>query len=57
MNNIFVTRENKLIVEFFKHQNLHTNSKIWNRNYFLQGTSNMETDPGKIKDIGNIKQI
>ena len=33
------------------------NSKIWNRNYFLQGTSNMETDPGKIKDIGNIKQI
>ena len=32
------------------------NSKILNRNYFLQGTSVMEPDPGKIKNIGNIKQ-
>ena len=32
-----------------------TNSKIWDRNYFVQGTSNMEPGPGKIKDIGNIK--
>ena len=32
------------------------NGKIWERNYFLQGTSNMEPDFGKIKGIGNIKQ-
>ena len=34
-----------------------TNSKIWNRTYFLQRTSNLEPDPGKIKDIDNIKPI
>ena len=33
------------------------NSKIWDRNYFLQGTSDMEPDSGKIKGIVNIKQI
>ena len=33
------------------------NSKIWSRNYFLQTASNMESDSGKIKGIGNIKQI
>ena len=33
------------------------NSKIWERNYSLQGTSNMEPDSEKIKEIGNIKQI
>ena len=33
------------------------NSKIWDINYFLQGASNMESDSGKVKEIGNIKQI
>ena len=33
------------------------NSKIWDRNYFLQGTSDMDPDSGKIKGIVNIKQI
>ena len=33
------------------------NSKIWNRNYLLQGTSNKESESGKIKDNENIKQI
>ena len=33
------------------------NSNIWNKNFFLQGTSNMEPDPGKIKDTGNIEQM
>ena len=31
--------------------------KVWDRNYFLQGTSNMEPDSGRIKGIGNIRQI
>ena len=31
------------------------NSKISDRTYFLLGTSNMEPDSRKIKDIGNIK--
>ena len=34
-----------------------TNSKIWDRNYFLQGNSNMEPDPEKFTDICNIKQF
>ena len=34
-----------------------TNRKIWKINYFLQGISNIEPDPLKVKDIGNIKQI
>ena len=33
------------------------NSNIMNRNNFLQGTSDMKPDPGKIKDTGNIKHM
>ena len=29
--------------------------KTWDINYFLQGTSNIEPDPGKIKGNGKIK--
>ena len=36
---------------------MQTDSKIWDRNYFLQETSIMEPDLRKINDIDNIKQI
>ena len=50
-----------VILEIFKNQNLHSNKlfqfgKIWDRN-FVHGTSKMEPDSGKIKGIGDIKQI
>ena len=32
------------------------NSKIWNRNYMLQETSNTKHDPQKIKGIENRKK-
>ena len=58
MSDLFVTRENKYKFRNFQalESSILTNSIIWNRNHFQQGTSNMEHDPGKIKDIGNIKQ-
>ena len=46
-----------MILEMFKNLSDQTNSKIWNRSYLLQGTSNMEPDPERIKDIHNITQI
>ena len=36
---------------------MQTDSKIWDRNYFLQGTSIMEPDLRKINNTGNIKQV
>ena len=50
-----------IVLEIFKNQNLHSNElfqfgKIWDRN-FVHGTSKMEPDSGKIKGIGDIKQI
>ena len=56
MSDLFVNRENNYNLECTRTFN-QTNSKIWSRNYFLQGTSNMEPEPGKIKDISYIKQI
>lgn len=34
-----------------------TNIKVWNRDYFLKGTLNMEPHPRKLKNIPNVKQI
>ena len=47
MSDLIVTRENNYNP---------TNSEIWDRNYVLQGTQNMEPDSGKVKGIGNIKK-
>ena len=55
MSDLFVTRENNYNLECTRAFN-QTNSKIWSRKYFLQGTLNMEPDPGKIKDISYINQ-
>ena len=56
MTDIFVTMENICNLRNFQ-EFTQTNSKILDRNYFLQGTSDMEPDSGKIKGIGNIKQM
>ena len=56
MSGLFVTRENKYNLSSTRIFT-QTNSKIWHRNYFLQETSNMEPDPGKIRDIVNIDSL
>ena len=33
------------------------NSKIWDRDYFLQTTSDMESDSGKIKGIAKLNKF
>ena len=56
ISDLFVTRENNY--KFSRSRIFtQTDSKICDRNYFLQETSNMEPDSRKIKGIGNIKQI
>ena len=36
MSELFATREKNIILEVFKHNNLHTtNSNVWNKIYFL----------------------
>ena len=44
MRDLFVTKENKYNIRNFQVLEFSTNSKIWSRNYFQQGTSNMEPD-------------
>ena len=57
MGDLFVTGEKNYSLRNFLRIRIftQTNSNIWDRNYFLQGTSNMEPDSGKIKDIRNIR--
>ena len=58
MSDLFVTKENKYNLRNFQELESslkRTDCKIWDRNYFLQGTSNIESDSGKIKGIGNSK--
>ena len=59
MSDLFVTTENNQNLRNFQAlESSHKRTvKFWDRNYFPQGTSNMETDPVKIKSTGNIKQI
>ena len=58
MTDLFRSRENKYNRIYNRTRILtQTNSKMWNRNYLVWGTSNMEPDPGKIKGICYIKQI
>ena len=57
MSDLFLARENNYNLRNFQEleSSLRRTVKFETENYFLQGTSNMEPDFGKIKDIGNIK--
>ena len=59
MSDLFVPREDKFNLRNFQALEFPRKRtvKFRTETYFLQGTSNMELDPGKIEDISNIKKI
>ena len=59
MSDLFVTRENNYNPINFQEleSSLRQTVKFGTETISYRGTSNMEPDSGKIKDIGNIKQI
>ena len=59
MSELFVTRKNNYnLRNFQKLESLLVRTvKVWTETVSYRGTTNMEPDSGKIKDIGNIKQV
>ena len=59
MSGLFVTRENICNPRIIQvpESSHKMNSVIWNSNRFLQGTSNMESDQEKLKNIASIFKI
>ena len=59
MSDLFVTRQNNYNLKNFPEleSSLRRTVKFGAETISYRGPSNMEPDSGKVKDIGNIKQI